>query len=520
MSAPTRSAVLVLGELSGWVLLIRILGPLLAMVGIVVMVASEEGKVIGNVMFWGGAVISGVTEVTVFILQKRRVWVLDTGSGFTLYEPTGESTIADPDVFAVSLWDKSIYTNGEFKGILRNVRLWVRNREEPIRMTYKITDKSPERVTELLQRHLDRLVEQGSELLSQGGEILGEGWALKQGGLRVEQGDNQSLVPVEQIAALDILKDEVCIWKINEQVASIRFPIASRNSHLLVHLLAKQLPEDRDESLTSGEGLGRVMFEKPLGLKTQPWIALLILSVLLFPVIAFFSLLGAVAASAGIAGLSTLFWWLDRERCFRVCYNGVFLHGRTGEKQLRFDALESFTYSVTRNYYNGAYTGTTLSLTFVPLPSVEGNKITFNRTFKNEDTDFDNLRDHVSGIMAVRMGKELEETGRVPWTKDVTFCSEGLEYRPSGWLGKKQETLMLPWGQIANFNFQDGVLHIWQVGKNKSVIHESSSAPNLFPGFLLFVSLIQSGTEEGAPEDPSQELVQAEEGPGDYRIPV
>lgn len=517
MSAPTRSAVLVLGELSGWVLLIRILGPLLAMAGIVILVASEEGQVIGNVLFWSGAVVSGVTEVTVFIRQKRRVWVLDTGSGFTLYEPTGESTIADADVHAVSLWDKSIYTNGEYKGMLRNVRLWVRNRDEPVRMTYKITDKSPERVTELLQRHLDRLLEEGSDRLARGEEVQGEGWSLKQGGLKV---DNATLVPIEQIAALDILKDEVCIWRINEEVASIRFPIASRNSHLLVHLLSRQLPEDRDEPLTSGEGLGRVMFEKPLGLKTKPWIAILVLSVMLFPLIAFFSLLGAVATSVGIAGLSTLFWWLDRDRCFRVCYNGVFLHGRMGEKRLRFDQLESFTYSVTRNYYNGGYTGTSLSLAFVPLPSVDGTKITFNRTFKNEDTDFDILRDHVSGIIAVRMGKELEETGRVPWTKDVTFCSEGLEYRPSGWLGKKQETLMLPWGQINNFNFQDGVFHIWQIGKDKSVICESSSAPNLFPGFLLFVSLIQPDAEEGTQEGPSQELVQADEGPGDYRIPV
>ncbi|MEX0792049.1 MAG: hypothetical protein WD045_02865, partial [Pirellulaceae bacterium] len=508
---------LVLGELSGWVLLIRILGPLLAVAGVVVLMASEEGQVIGNVMFWGGAIFSAVTEVTVFILQKQRVWVLDNGTGFTLYEPTGEATIADTDVVAISLWDKSIYSNGEYKGMLRNVRLWVRNRDEPVQMTYRITTKSPEQVTELLQRHLDRLLEEGSERLARGEEVQGEGWALKQGGLKV---DNATLVPIEQIAALDILKDEVCIWRINEEVAAIRFPIASRNSHLLVHLLSKQLPENRDESLIGGEGLGRVMFEKPLGLKTKGWIILLVISVVMFPVIGFFSLLGAVAASAGLAGLSTLFWWLDRERCFRVCYNGTFLHGRLGEKQLRYDELESFTYSVTRNYYNGAYTGTTLNLVFVPLPTVDGTKITFNHTFKNEDTDFDNLRDHVSGIMAVRMGKELEETGRVPWTKDVAFCTEGLEYRPSGWLGKKQETLLLPWGQIANFNFQDGVFHIWEVGKDKSVIHEMTSAANLFPGFLLLIGLIQPDSEEGAAEDPLRDLVQAEEGPGDHRIPV
>src|SRR5205823_1023511 len=100
---------------------------------------------------------------------------------------------------------------------------------------------------------------------------------------------------------------------------------------------------------------------------------------------------------------------------------GVYQTGLTGEKKLMYKDVASFTYGATRNYHNGAYVGTTIALSFVPLPEANSRTVSYTASVKNQDADLDMLRDFVARVISSRMAKELNAGETVPWTKNISF---------------------------------------------------------------------------------------------------
>jgi hypothetical protein len=79
----------------------------------------------------------------------------------------------------------------------------------------------------------------------------------------------------------------------------------------------------------------------------------------------------------------------------------------------------------------------------------------------------------------------------VPWTPSLRFLPEGLEYRPSGLLGRKSPVI-IGFETIGSFDIQQGTFYLWTTGKTQPAIKESVGELNFFPGYFLLTMLSAS----------------------------
>ena len=115
---------------------------------------------------------------------------------------------------------------------------------------------------------------------------------------------------------------------------------------------------------------------------------------------------------------------------FRCHERGVYRRVLGKPRELRFEDVEVFTYKAIRQYYNGAYTGTSLSLAFVPAASSGKKKIGYSRLVQNVDDALEGLRENVSRIVMQKLAMTLSQTGTLQWLPHVRISDEGFHYRP------------------------------------------------------------------------------------------
>jgi hypothetical protein len=165
-----------------------------------------------------------------------------------------------------------------------------------------------------------------------------------------------------------------------------------------------------------------------------------------------------------------------------------------------------FSYGATRNYYNGAYTGTTVNMRFLPV-NPGGKSITYTATVRNADDELDGLRDHVSRVVGSHMLDRLHQDGEVLWTANATLTREGVRFRKAKFIGTGDEVL-LPYSQISGINFATGVFQLFETGNVDPVLKITVSEMNFFPGFMA-LSMIMAPEEEAAaaPEEPPPDEV-------------
>src|SRR5205823_2032226 len=128
-----------------------------------------------------------------------------------------------------------------------------------------------------------------------------------------------------------------------------------------------------------------------------------------------------------------------------------------------------FTYHAISNFVNGVYTGTTVALTFDPMSRQRADRITYSAQLRDADAEVDNLRDQISRIIAGRMLQRLQQGQPVRWTSNLCYLPDGLEYRPSGWVGRK-EAQVLPYDQIGGHNLDQGIFYLWAKGIQKPIM--------------------------------------------------
>ena len=500
MSTTANQPVLVHGKVSKGLFISRVFGPTFAITGLIA-ILSFNWPVIDILLLASGMFLIVLFEVIIFLKKRSQVWVTDTDSGMTVADIDGPAEVRDEEVTALSLWDKKDFSDGTLKGIDRNVLVWATGRSAPIQMKYRFSDKSPDPLGAMIDRTLEKLVERSNETLDTGGHVTGEGWAITASGFAYGTTADQ-LLRFDQIQAVDLFDDEICIWRKGEDLASVRFPIKSRNSYLLLRLLDTKIPEQNDENSGGMEsGLGRILFQRKaehtaiavtllvivgviglvIGLMTVPWLSALGLPLLIAAVI--FAV------------------WHGKTSNFRCHERGVFKSGITGESSLKYIDIVSFTYAATRNYYNGVYTGTSTEMKFTPDVGNESKEIKYSANLKGVDEDLDIIRDHISNVIASQMGQRVSEGNDTVWTKNLTFTEAGLRYRPSGFFGGKKEELLLPWEQLHGFDVQEGIFYLWETGNEKPIANEEVSAPNFFPGYYLLAMMT---SPEAQPEDQAE----------------
>src|SRR5262249_16802746 len=157
--------------------------------------------------------------------------------------------------------------------------------------------------------------------------------------------------------------------------------------------------------------------------------------------------------------------------CFRCHERGVHKATLFSQKTLRYEDVGSFQFSAVKHYHNGAYIGTQLTMRLRPVSADRGPTISYGVRSKGDDDDLDSLRDHVSRIVAARMFEELQGGRPVVWTSNLEFTPEGIRYRPSGFLGRK-ESQFLPFAEYGNYDLKQGVFHLFARGRTKPIMME------------------------------------------------
>ena len=498
-------------------------GLALAVLGGFVLAAPKPPLAAGAALVGGGLLLLAVGVAWRVIELRRRVWVTVRPEVFGVRDSSGATEYADAEVMSMAVERKKNYANGEFKSVTRTLTLWTAPATEgapappPMTMVNVLKLGEADPLGAFLVRLNERLVVQARGDMGAGYAVPGDGWSLDGELLSVTAPGRAAEVARRDITAVDVVDDEVCVWVRGRDDAAAKIPLRSANAYLLLQLLGEELQARKTEGGAeqepdAGGGLGRIIFERKPGAGSVAGFAVLGLALAAaapglvavganqrnpkdepgFYAGAAACALGALACAAGA--------YSSRVALFRCHELGVRRRTLTADKRLRFDEIASFSFAATRHFTNGAYTGTSFALRFVPDAESRADRIDYNPTLKNADEELDQLRDHVSRVLAGRMLRDLRAGRTVRWTANLAFAPEGIEYRPSGWTGRKPAQL-LPYRDFGTFDMQAGVFYLYAAGSKKAVASEQVGAANFFPGFLLLTMMTEgAGDNSGGGE--------------------
>lgn len=486
----------------GWLALGIILG-LAGLVGGGILFSNGE-QVPAMIFLVAGTVVLAITIgwAAAVARQWREIEVTETG--FLTSDRTGDREFSDEDVVCLSLQHKRNFTNGEFKSMTRTLDLWTRDDASPRGMsltrlinTYGVGQTDP--LGDFIGRLAEHLHKRAKDDLATGEEVTGEGWSIERETFYVTDKSGSREILLGDVTSSAIVDKNVCVWVGDEESPSVKIPLEAANSYILQILLDEELAGRPEAESGDQPGLGRIMFERMSGTGVGYTVAYWFFMLL----IVLFGLMAVAGATTGktdmlitgvvVSLISVLFAWAIRHAAvsFRCHERGVSLVRKKSKKEMRYLDVGSFTWQATRMYVNGAYSGTQMKMVFVhDDPSANVNKISYSRNMNVIDDEIDNLRDHISGVIASKMLKKYEAGQSVQWTPYMTITPDGIEHRPSGFVGRK-EAVMVPWDDIVNFDLNEGYFRIWRTADTKSSLNEAAAQDNFFPGFYLFCQIME-----------------------------
>jgi hypothetical protein len=475
---------------------------LLLIAGIVLLVGAAVAAGFGRVLVAAPLGLAGCGCVLGAVLgQRRRVqrrqWVQDLGDGFLVIDQAGERRFADDDVLSMALTRKNNYVNGLLTSETRRLLVWLTSDEpvpEGLEMVNTVKTGTVDPLAGLINRLGDLLFRRAGDDLAAGQAVLGEGWTLQNDVLTLRTQGAEVSCPVAELAAVDFVDADICLWRTGQDEAFARVPKKSANAYILSRLLATRLAERPTPAPPpESTGLGRVIFERR---PRRGTVVVLVVLGLVFLFVAAIAWLGG--------GLDALHWGigalvlggcflggaLHAARTILRCHQfGVTKRGLFGERSLRYADVAVFSYSAVRHFHNGAYTGTIFRLGFEPVPERARDRITHSVTLPHADQELEGLRDQVSRMIAARMARQLAAGEPVRWTPHLRFVPDGVEYRPAGFFGRK-EPVLVPFREIYSYQIHQGTFFLWAKGQKKAVVREAMTQRNFFPGFYLLAGTV------------------------------
>lgn len=431
-------------------------------------------------------------ETYAALLRSKQLWVRDTGDGFELIDRKEAFHIPDDSVTSLAVKTKRNYSGGTLSSVFRKFVIWSDELDEPITLESTLKETKPDPLATLTARLWGRVLERSQSDLKAGRSFIGDDWRLSADEFTWGKGGQQS-VPRGQITACEEFDNQICVWKKGQDDAIAKFPTDGRNVCLLPLLLKPAESSAEVEDGETGTGLGRILFERKPRLATRMiayaggGLMAFVGLVLLVAIPEVGGKLAGLAFAAG--GMAIILWAYSMAySVFRCRERGVNKAGLFGQQELRYVDVETFTYSATRHYHNGVYCGTHVGLHFIPRSDLKTAKINYTTTIMNEDAALDELRNYIARAIAARMATLLAAGVPVPWTKNLTFLPDGIQYRPAGFIGRKELQLLTP-AEYGGCNMEQGVFYLFRQGNKKAVMTEQVSAPNFFPGFCLLMMM-------------------------------
>ncbi len=432
-------------------------------------------------------------------LAAGRQWIEDTDDGFVLVARGREHTIDEDDVVELATTATTRFANGIPKANVRKGTLRVDAAAFPrpvaFRYEWPLTREDP--LLDLWGRLLDRLATRAERELARDSELVGDGWALTRDGLEFPPtADGPDGLRFDRIAAAEVVDGQVCVWAVGEPRPCFKVKLDSPNAPVLLQVLVKRLADRPPDEDDDPESLGRVIFERDTSHSAAAVFVGTVFAVGLFiggAAALYFYITGvpndrpplglAVGLHVGAAVLAAALWF-GRQNVLRCHARGVCRVRNGKATEMRYDEVKVFTYSATRHYHNGAYTGTALTMAF---ESVQGHKLEYATTVKNADAELDNLREHVGRVVASGMKRRLEAGKVVAWTDRVAFDPDGLDIGGKAGLFGKGDDLFVEWADVADFTLDQGKFALFARGRPKAVYETTVNTPNFFPGFFLIL---------------------------------
>jgi hypothetical protein len=426
------------------------------------------------------------------LIARSRFQVEITPGGFVVRDRRGEREFRDDQVICVSLSGRANYTNGVLRSTTRTFDVWVEGEAgaEEVKMVGHLPVGAGDPLAPLTERLHNHLFERAADALEGGQPFEGEGWTLHANELVTNAARHARGIRFEALAAADVFDDHLCVWQHGKDEPVLRIPVHAANTLVLLRLLRERIapaPEAGEQRM--GDELGRILFErKPgRGLVALVWL-LPVAAVLVVACTAYLAVLrgagGAWWVGVEISAPLGLTWLLPLSQCvtFRVHEHGVRRKWLFRTQQLKYSDVDTFTYSAVRQYVKGVYSGTNFTLTFASMAGGKLQKLTYARNLRNADSELDHLRDSISQMIANRMSAQFAQGRAVTWTDGLRFLPDGLEYRASGFFGRKAPAV-IPYSQISGYDLHEGMFWLWIHDRKKPVIKESMSLPNFFPGY-------------------------------------
>jgi hypothetical protein len=482
-----------------WFILGLVFG-LLGLFGGAAIFASEGDRVLAVIVAGVGLMLLAMGVARGVWVAAGRRWITDTDNGFILTAHGREHKFDDEEVLELAARMTTRFANGVPKANVRKGTLRVDSPlfPRPIAYRYEWPLNREDPLIDLFERLLGRLARQAEKELARDGELTGDGWALTRDGLELPGAGEPEVLRFERMAAAEVVDGKVCVWEAGEPKPVFQVPLDTPNAPVLLEVLVKRLADRPagDDHLDDPESLGRVIFER----NTSHGPATLFVG-LLFAVVLF---LGGAAAlyffltqppanrpplvmsiiPSVIAAVLAAVLWFGRQNVLRCHARGV-CHLKNGKAtEMRYDEVKVFTYAATRNYHNGAYTGTTLLMRF---EGVDGGKLNYTTTVRNADDSLDTLREHVSRVIAGGMKRRLDAGKAVYWTDRVTFEPDGIAIAGKSGLFGKGDDLFVEWADVADVGLDGGNFALFADGRKKAVYETTVATPNFFPGFYLIL---------------------------------
>lgn len=460
--------------------------------------------------FCGPAVVlAGFAAASGCRIARGRRWVSATPTGLVVEDRRRAFEFPDADIAAVGSHRRATFDNGQETGVeLRcHVVIAADGAGCDLRFAYAIRTGETDPLAEFFDRNHRRLLQNAWEDWVAGREIASGDWTLSRTAFAYTGRSPVACHP-DEFAAADVADGHVCIWLNDDPRPALRIPAATADAARLGELVGRVVAA-RPPAADPIDGFGRILFEWD---RSVPWWVMLVLTAILGPIVAggavtgIRAVVGLQPAAEVAAGLPFVVLtrvalgaiWVRRVNVFRCHVGGVSHRTSFGERRLRFADAGGFAFDLRAWRVRGHDRESRLAVTLDPVSPGLGPRITFWTVVRNHEPDWERFRDHISRALASAMRVRLTAGDPVGWTAGLQFLPDGLEVQPTaGFFGKK-EKWVLPYGEIAGTDMQQGVFYVFQKGRDKSVFETPVSAPNFFPGFVLLMTLL-------APDDPAAE---------------
>ena len=443
-----------------------------------------------------GAAVSGAFAVvfaivpTVLLLRRGKAALVTLHEhGFVVSRGSARKAIRYAAIESFTLVDKEQLDNGRPVG--RVIRIAVRGGDGAEKLDHFSPIGTADPTLPAIGRLVSAAADAAAVRIRSGRALTGKGWRLGPEGLVDLRRKAAAPIPLAKLAAVAPFDKDVAIWRAGDEAPAFRVAAGSPNAALLRELATHAV--DASAASPSG-GLGRLLVEK----KPSKVIAFAILLVAI-------SLLGAstgpffdptfevgLAACLGVGGL--LAAWAALALGFwkvRFHERGFVKSSPFGATELAYSDVRVFGFAATRNYHNGAYTGTTTNVSF---RSAEGKKVSFSVSSRGTDDDLDFIREAVGGIVAGTLLRELDRAGSVDWGSSLRITKKTVEVVPA--MLRKARTLPI---EALGLDIKDGWMSLYAPGEKKAAATLVCSAPNFWPGLLV----LQHLAAESAPKEPA-----------------